>query len=242
MGVWEYGRKGEEIITPAPLRPFSLMAVYVLKRPLDIIGSLIGLLLTLPLYFLIALAIKLDSPGPVLFRSDRVGEGGRIFRMMKFRSMAVGSDRRGPAITAAGDSRVTRVGRWLRRTKLDELPQLWNVLRGEMSLVGPRPEVPQYVGFYTESERKVLAIKPGITDPASIFFRNEEELLTAADNQEAFYVHEILPAKLRMNLEYLETMSLRADLKVLLRTLLRIVSPLKKDEVKKDSVELRWQK
>jgi len=188
------------------------------RRALDVAASLAGLILLSPLFLLIAARIKLDSPGPVFYRAQRVGRGGVLFRLYKFRSMVAGADKRGPGITAAGDDRVTRVGRFLRRTKLDELPQLINVLTGDMSLVGPRPEDPRYVALYTPQQLKVLAVRPGITSAASLTYRHEEQLLAGPD-WEKVYREQVLPAKLAVDLAYLEHRSLRQDVFLILRTI-----------------------
>ena len=180
-------------------------------RLLDLAASLIGLIILCPLLLVVALLIKLDSPGPVLYRAKRVGKDGRPFHLFKFRSMVSDADRRGPGITTAGDQRVTRVGGWLRRTKVDELPQLINVLRGEMSLVGPRPEDPRYVALYTPEQRRVLAVRPGITSPASLKYRHEEQLLSGS-NWEQTYTDQIMPDKIEIELDYLSQRSLWSDL------------------------------
>jgi lipopolysaccharide/colanic/teichoic acid biosynthesis glycosyltransferase len=190
-------------------------------RMLDLLASLLGLIVCSPLFGLVALSIKLDSPGPVLYRARRVGQRGRVFYVFKFRSMVAGADRQGPGITAAGDTRVTRVGRWLRRTKLDELPQLINVLRGEMSLVGPRPEDPRYVACYTSVQRAVLQARPGITSPASVHYRHEEEILIGAD-WEKTYIEEVMPHKLQIELDYLARRTVWSDLGLLGRTVLAL--------------------
>ena len=171
-----------------------------------------------PLFCWIALWIKLTSPGPVFYRAMRVGQDGRSFRLYKFRSMIVGTDRQGPCITATGDPRITRVGRFLRRAKLDELPQLLNVLKGEMSLVGPRPEDPRYVALYTPEQRRVLAVRPGITSAASLAFRHEEQLL-AGEDWETHYRARVLPDKLALDLAYLARRTLLSDFALILRTL-----------------------
>lgn len=178
----------------------------------------VGVLLLSPLFLAIAVAIRLDSPGPVFFRQVRVGRGGKRFRICKFRSMRTDAESVGGLLTVAGDPRVTRVGALLRRAKLDELPQLFNVVAGDMSLVGPRPEVPRYVDRYDARQRRVLDVRPGITDPASIAYRRENDLLNAASDPEATYLREIMPAKLEMNLAYLERRSLRTDLGIILKT------------------------
>ena len=192
------------------------------KRLFDLFASLVGLILLSPLFVLIAIAIKLDSPGPVFFRGRRVGRYGSLFGIFKFRSMVVDAAQRGPGITTAGDSRITRVGAVLRRIKLDELPQLINVVRGEMSLVGPRPEDPHYVTFYTPEQRRVLNVRPGLTSPASLRFRHEEEVL-AGESWERTYVQEVLPAKLRIELDYLEHRSMWRDLGIIAQTVVALV-------------------
>lgn len=187
-------------------------------RFFDVLISGLALILLAPLFLLIGVLIKLDSQGPVFHRAKRVGQGGSTFTLYKFRSMLPNADRRGPGITVAGDGRVTHVGRVLRRTKLDELPQLWNVFKGEMSLVGPRPEDPRYVALYTPEQRRVLAVKPGITSAASLTFRHEEQLLVGRD-WEAAYRNEVLPTKLAIDLDYLSERTLRSDIELVLRTI-----------------------
>jgi lipopolysaccharide/colanic/teichoic acid biosynthesis glycosyltransferase len=194
------------------------LALSVAKRAFDVVAATAALLLTLPISLAVALAIVLESGRPVLYRGWRVGLDGQIFRICKFRSMFAGADRAGGAITAAGDPRVTRVGRLLRRTKLDELPQLLNVLIGDMSLVGPRPEHPNYVRLYTPEQRRVLCVRPGITGAASVSYRNEEELLGGED-PEALYRTVIMPDKLRLELEYLDRRSFWTDLRIIAATL-----------------------
>jgi lipopolysaccharide/colanic/teichoic acid biosynthesis glycosyltransferase len=191
-------------------------------RLLDLFASVTGLALLSPLLVLIAIAIKLDSPGSVFFRGQRVGRGGRLFKIYKFRSMVADAAQKGPGITTAGDPRITRVGEVLRRTKLDELPQLINVVRGEMSLVGPRPEDLRYVPLYTPEQRRVLSVRPGMTSPASLRFRHEEKLLQGGDWERA-YLSEVLPAKLQIELEYLERRSVWTDLRVIVQTVLALV-------------------
>ena len=176
-----------------------------------------GLLLTSPLLLAAGVAVRLSSPGPILYRGRRVGIGGAPFEMLKFRTMVVGADRRGPAVTLGGDDRVTSVGRILRRTKLDELPQLWNVLRGDMALVGPRPEHPDYVALYTPEQRRVLSVRPGVTGAGSVAYRHEEGHLQGPD-AELRYREVLLPAKLALELDYLERRSLLLDLRLVLAT------------------------
>ncbi len=193
------------------------------KRISDGVIAALGLLIVSPLFLLIAPIIKLDSPGPVFYRAERIGKEGVPFRLYKFRSMVADADRRGPGITAAGDCRVTRVGVFLRRTKLDELPQLINVLRGEMSLVGPRPEDPRYVALYTPEQRRVLAARPGITSPASLHYRNESAVLSGND-WERVYIETVMPHKLAIELAYLSHRSFFTDLKVIFLTLWAVVA------------------
>lgn len=188
------------------------------RRIVDVTGAMAGLAVLSPLLLILSVLIRLDSPGTVLHRSTRVGLEGRPFTLYKFRSMVVGAALRGPAITADQDARVTRIGRMLRRTKLDELPQLVNVLLGDMSLVGPRPEDPRYVALYTPQQRAVLGARPGITSPASLRYRDEEALLTG-EEWEDIYVGCILPAKLAIDLDYLGRRTVWSDLGVILVTI-----------------------
>jgi lipopolysaccharide/colanic/teichoic acid biosynthesis glycosyltransferase len=190
------------------------------KRGLDILAATVGLILLSPVFGLVACCIKLTSRGPVLYRQVRIGKGGRPFQILKFRSMTTQASIRDLKITVAGDSRVTRVGKFLRRYKVDELPQLWNVIQGQMSLVGPRPEVPVYVEHYTQEQRLVLAARPGITDPASLAYRHEEEILAGQDDPEQFYRTEILPDKVARNTAYLEKVTLRNDIRIILKTII----------------------
>jgi len=192
------------------------------RRALDVVAASCGLIALSPLFALIALLIKLDSPGPVFFRGKRVGKDGRLFWVYKFRTMVADATRCGPGITAARDPRVTRIGRFLRRTKLDEFPQLANVLWGDMSLVGPRPEDPRYVALYTPEQRRVLNVRPGITSAASVRFRHEEQLLQV-DNWESLYRKEVLPAKLEIELDYVARRSVWRDLGIIAQTILALV-------------------
>jgi lipopolysaccharide/colanic/teichoic acid biosynthesis glycosyltransferase len=188
------------------------------RRALDLLLSASALLVLAPMMALIGLMVGFTSPGGALFRQVRVGREGAEFEILKFRSMRTGMA--GSAITAGGDPRVTRVGRALRTTKLDELPQLVNVLRGEMSLVGPRPELPRFVALWPgDVRREVLSVRPGLTDPASIRFRREEELLAASDDPERTYVEELMPAKLALYVDYVRSRSLVGDLRLLAETL-----------------------
>lgn len=193
------------------------------KRVFDAVFSLLGLLLLSPLLALIALVVKCSSPGGAFFLQERIGLEGKTFRICKFRSMVADAQRKGPGITAAGDPRITGIGNLLRRWKLDELPQLWNVLKGEMSMVGPRPELAYYVQTYTSAQLAVLSVRPGITDPASLEYRNEEKLLEAATDRERFYTQVVLPAKLALNLGYIQHLSFAHDIAVVMKTLKAIV-------------------
>jgi lipopolysaccharide/colanic/teichoic acid biosynthesis glycosyltransferase len=198
----------------------------VLKRTFDLLAAGAGLLALAPLFALLALLIKLDSPGPVFFRQWRVGRHGEPFRIFKFRTMTVQQQPGGPEVTVAGDARITRTGAVLRRWKLDELPQLIDVLRGTMSLVGPRPEVPRYVAHYPPAWReRLLSVRPGITDFASVRYRDENELLARAENPEREYIDVVLPAKLRYALHYVDNPSLASDLRVLGLTLRTVFAP-----------------
>jgi lipopolysaccharide/colanic/teichoic acid biosynthesis glycosyltransferase len=191
------------------------------KRLFDVVCSALGLLLLAPLMLLAALWVKLDSPGPALFRQTRVGRFGVPFTIHKFRTMRVEP---GGAITVGADPRITRCGHVLRQTKLDELPQLWDVLRGAMSLVGPRPELPRYVELYpAELRQRVLAVRPGITDPASLAFSHEAELLAAAADPEREYREVVMPAKLKLSVNYAAKASLKTDLALIARTLSRVL-------------------
>jgi lipopolysaccharide/colanic/teichoic acid biosynthesis glycosyltransferase len=191
------------------------------KRLFDIVCAAVGLVLLSPLLLLAAVWVKLDSPGPALFRQTRVGRFGAPFTIHKFRTMRVEP---GAAITVGADPRITRSGQVLRQTKLDELPQLWDVLRGAMSLVGPRPELPHYVALYPADLReRVLAVRPGITDPASLAFSHEAELLAAAADPEREYREVILPAKLKLSADYAATASLATDLRLIFATLGRVL-------------------
>lgn len=190
------------------------------KRLFDILCAGVGLLLLSPLLLVVAAWVKLDSRGPVMFRQERVGRFGRTFRIHKFRTMRVDAPSLGPQITIGEDARITRSGRWLRASKVDELPQLWDVLRGAMSLVGPRPEVPRYVALYpAELRALVLSVRPGITDPASLSFRNESELLARAEDPEREYVEVVMPMKLGLAADYVRNASLMGDIRLILATL-----------------------
>lgn len=195
----------------------------IAKRAMDIVLSACALAILWPLLLLIALAIWIDDPGPVFYRQVRVGRNGKTFRIFKFRSMVMDADKKGLAITVGRDSRITRVGTVLRKTKLDELAQLLNVLFGQMSFVGPRPEVPKYVELYTPYQRQVLLVRPGITDYASIAYRNENDLLAGAPNPETMYIEQIMPDKIELNMKYLREISPLADIRLILKTIVAVI-------------------
>lgn len=195
-----------------------------MKRFLDIVFSGLGLICLSPMFVIIAVWVKLDSPGPVFYRQVRVGRNNRDFNLYKFRSMRIGSDKKGLITIGGHDPRVTRSGYYIRKYKLDEFPQLINVFLGDMSLVGPRPEVRKYVDMYTAEQMHVLDVRPGITDMASIYYRNENELLDKADNPEKYYREVIMQDKLRINLEYVRNHSVIGDLKMIFKTLFVVVT------------------
>ena len=194
-----------------------------MKRVFDVIASGLGLVLLSPLFLIIAIWVKADSPGPVFYRQTRVGRGNRDFRLFKFRSMRVGSDKKGLITVGGHDPRVTRSGYYIRKYKLDELPQLINVFIGDMSLVGPRPEVRKYVDLYTPQQLHVLDVRPGITDLASIRYRNENELLEQAADPEQYYREVVMQDKLRINSEYIADRSFFKDIKIIFLTFWAIV-------------------
>ncbi len=188
------------------------------KNLFDLVFGLLGLIILSPVLLLIAAVIKLTSPGPVFFLQERVGKDGKPFKIFKFRTMIPDAEKHGLKITVGKDHRVTGVGEFLRKYKLDELPQIINIVRGEMSFVGPRPEVPRYVAHYSEAERRVLSVRPGVTDLASIKYRKEHELLGESSDPEKTYIEEIMPEKLRINLEYVENAAFHNDVKLLWQT------------------------
>ena len=194
----------------------------VAKRSLDLLAAGVGLVVLSPLMLVAAAAIKLESRGPVIFLQKRVGRDFVPFHIRKFRTMVDDAERRGTQITAGADPRITHVGRWLRKTKLDELPQLINIVRGEMSLVGPRPEVPRYVELMRDQYVNVLSVRPGLTDPASIKYRDESDLLAASADPEREYVERILPDKIAISRAYIARATILSDLGVLFSTLLRV--------------------
>ncbi len=195
----------------------------MIKRIFDIMFSLIGIFMLLPFFLIISIFILLDSRGGIIYRQTRVGENNKDFKLIKFRTMKTDSDKKGLLTVGNNDSRITRVGAWLRNYKIDEFPQLFNVLIGDMSLVGPRPEVRKYVELYSPEQLKVLSVKPGMTDNASIEYADENELLSAQEEPEIFYIKEVMPAKLKINLQYIANQSLAEDFKIILKTFFRIL-------------------
>ncbi|MDC6363549.1 MULTISPECIES: sugar transferase [Flavobacteriaceae] len=194
-----------------------------MKRLFDIILSSFGILVLSPILVLISILVKISSKGPVFYRQVRVGKGNKDFRIFKFRTMYTGSDKKGLLTVGGRDPRVTKVGYYLRKFKLDELPQLFNVFTGEMSLVGPRPEVRKYVEHYSESDMEVLSVRPGITDYASIAFRNENDILKESEDPEKKYIEEIMPIKLGLNKKYIAEKGMFKDLSIILKTITVII-------------------
>jgi lipopolysaccharide/colanic/teichoic acid biosynthesis glycosyltransferase len=195
------------------------------KRLFDVVLATVGLVACAPILVVAGALVRLTSPGPVLFRQERIGRGFRPFTIYKFRTMVADAPQRGAAITCGDDPRITRVGRLLRATKIDELPQLFNVLRGDMSFVGPRPEVQRYVEMFADDYREILAVRPGITDLASILYRDEAAILGRAADPQAEYVERILPHKIRLAKEYRHRSSVLFDVGVILQTILAVVRP-----------------
>jgi lipopolysaccharide/colanic/teichoic acid biosynthesis glycosyltransferase len=191
----------------------------VWKRAFDLLLAVPGLIVISPVLLIAACAIFFDDGGPVFFKQVRVGRDGKLFKIWKYRTMVVNAEKSGGQLTVGGDRRVTRVGKLLRKTKLDELPQLFNVIAGEMSMVGPRPEVPRYVEMYAEGQRQVLALNPGITDEASIKYRAESEVLAQSTDPERTYVEELMPEKIELNMQYARHASMATDIMVILRTI-----------------------
>ena len=194
----------------------------MLKRIFDIILSLFGLIILLPFMLIIAILIKIDSKGPIFFKQIRVTKNGREFKILKYRTMRVGSDKYSQ-ITVGKDERITKIGSFLRKYKLDEIPQLINVLIGDMSLVGPRPEVPKYVALYTDEQKEILKVRAGITDYASIEFSDENDLLASEKNPEEAYIEKIMPKKIELNKKYLSEISVLTDIRIILLTIKKIL-------------------
>lgn len=194
------------------------------KRIFDLFWTVTGLLVLSPLLAIVSLLIRVEDGGPVFFRQERVGHRGKRFRIWKFRTMVVDAEKNGMPLTVGRDARITRLGHWLRKLKIDELPQLFNVLSGDMSLVGPRPEVPQYVALYDSFQSQVLDLVPGITDPASLKYRQESDLLARASDPERTYVEQIMPEKIHLNLDYARHATVLTDFLVILRTLAALLA------------------
>jgi len=192
-------------------------------RLLDLFFSIVGLMILSPVFIIVALLIKLTSKGPVFYLQNRVGKAGKDFKVYKFRSMYTDADKKGLLTVGGKDNRITKVGFYLRKYKLDELPQLLNVLKGDMSIVGPRPEVRKYVDLYSAEQRKVLSVRPGITDYASIAYRNENDLLAMAPNPEKMYVQEIMPKKIELNFNYINNRSIVEYFKIIFQTIVTSV-------------------
>jgi len=192
-------------------------------RLCDILFSLFGLLFLTPLFLIVAIWIVIDNPGPVFYRQQRVGKDGKDFGLLKFRSMRVGADKMSLITIGDRDPRVTRAGYYIRKYKLDELPQLWNVLIGDMSLVGPRPEVRRYVDLYTEEQRRVLSVRPGITDYASIEYIDENRLLAQSADPDKTYIEQIMPAKIQLNMRYIAHQTLGEYFKIIVLTITKII-------------------
>lgn len=195
----------------------------IFKRLFDIIASFIGIILISPFLLIIAICIKLGSNGPIFFKQERVGFKGKHFLILKFRTMIVDAEKYGKQITVGKDDRITSVGKFLRKYKLDELPQLINVLKGDMSLVGPRPEVPRYVKLYSKEQLKVLEVRPGITDLASLRYSDENDLLGTVENPEEYYINVIMKDKLNLNLEYIDKSNVLNDIVIILKTIAKCI-------------------
>lgn len=219
MGKTSWLRATQQPDGDEPAWRNRLSELDMLKRVFDFVGSLLGLLLISPVLAIVALAIKMDSSGPVFYRGLRAGRFGKPFRIFKFRTMVANADRIGGPSSPADDPRITRVGRFLRRHKLDELPQLISVVQGEMSLVGPRPEVPQYIAMLTEEEQAILSVTPGITDWASIWNSDEGAVLAGSLDPERVYLEQIRPRKIHLQLEYVKNQSFGTDVRILFETL-----------------------
>lgn len=195
----------------------------IIKRIFDFFAALIGIIILSPILLIVSIAIKMDSTGDILFLQKRVGKDGKEFNIYKFRTMVTDAEKLGKQITVGKDSRITKVGAFLRKYKIDELPQLFNVLKGDMSLVGPRPEVPKYVELYNEEQRKVLSVRPGITDLASLKYSDENDILGKVENPEEYYINVIMKDKLTLNLEYIEKSNLFFDISLVIKTIIKCI-------------------
>lgn len=194
-----------------------------IKRIFDFLVSLLGIIILSPILIIVSIAIKIDSKGDILFLQKRVGRYGKEFNIYKFRTMITDAEKLGKQITVGKDNRITKVGAFLRKYKIDELPQLFNVLKGDMSLVGPRPEVPRYVKLYNEEQKRVLNVRPGITDMASLRYKDENEILGNVDNPEEYYINVIMKDKLALNLEYIEKSNVFFDIYLIIKTIIKCI-------------------
>jgi len=195
----------------------------IIKRIFDFLVSLLGIIILSPVFIIVSIAIKLDSKGSILFLQKRVGKDEKEFNIYKFRTMVKDAEKLGKQITIGNDNRITKVGAFLRKFKIDELPQLFNVLLGDMSLVGPRPEVPKYVALYNNEQKKVLSIRPGITDMASLRYKDENDILGKVDNPEEYYINVIMKDKLSLNLEYIEKSNVFFDIYLIVKTIIKCI-------------------
>lgn len=193
------------------------------KRIFDIVSSACAIFILAPVFLIIVLLIRIDSRGPIIYRQKRVGKNNQDFYLNKFRTMVTDADKKGQLTVGMRDARITRIGYFLRKYKLDEFPQLINVMNGEMSIVGPRPEVRKYVNLYSEEQQRVLQALPGLTDPASLAYINENEILGKAENPEKTYIEEVMPAKLELNLQYIDRQNLKTDIDLIFQTLKKII-------------------
>lgn len=201
----------------------------MLKRTFDLFFSLFGIIFFFPIFLLISILIKLDSKGEIIFKQTRVTKDGKEFKIYKFRTMMKETEGN-KQITVGKDNRITKVGSFLRKTKLDELPQLFNIIKGEMSFVGPRPEVPKYLAYYTDEQKEILKVRAGITDYASIYFSNESEILGQQNDPEKYYIEKIMPHKIKLNKKYINNMGIITDIKIIILTILKIVGVELKEE------------
>lgn len=199
-----------------------------MKRLFDLVLSICGILFLLPFFIIVSILIKLDSNGDVIFKQTRVTKNGKEFKIFKFRTMKSGTEKQGQ-ITIGADNRITFIGNFLRRTKLDELPQLFNIVMGDMSFVGPRPEVPKYVAMYTKNQKEILKVRAGITDYASIYFSNESEILGKQKEPEKYYIEKIMPYKIELNKKYIQEIGLITDIKIIFLTIFKVVGLIKND-------------
>ena len=207
----------------------------MMKRLLDLILAILGIIFLLPFFVLVSILIKLDSKGDIIFKQTRVTKNGKKFKIFKFRTMKTGTEKQGQ-ITIGQDKRITIVGNFLRKTKLDELPQLFNIVMGDMSFVGPRPEVPKYVEMYTQNQKEVLNVRAGITDYASIYFSNESDILGRQKNPEKFYIEKIMPYKIELNKKYIKESGVITDIKIIFLTIFKVAGLIKNDNKFKEEL------